>query len=89
MATAEEKEKALKLAAMRGVISQKALSKQSSGTAEEIDVTAALAKKNIFLEGNVLEILEKDPLAAVHIEIQADGKIIITPPHNSANAANK
>lgn len=89
MATAEEKEKALKLAAMRGVISQEALSKQSSGAAEEIDVTAVLAKKNIFLEGNVLEILEKDPLAAVHIEKQADGKIIITPPRNSANAANK
>ena len=49
------KERALKLAAMRGISLQNAEVSGTSGS--KFDLTAELAKNNIIIEGNVLEIL--------------------------------
>ena len=74
------KERALKLAAMRGISLQNAEVSGTSGS--KFDLTAELAKNNIIIEGNVLEILEKNPTSLVYIERRADGKYVIAPPKN-------
>lgn len=73
-------ERALKLAAMRGISLQNTESSETSES--KFDLTAELAKNNIIIEGNVLEILEKDPTSPVYIERRADGKYVIMPPKN-------
>lgn len=78
MATVTDREKALKLAAMRGIVVKG--SSPANPAEVEFDLKTELAKNNIIIEGNVLEILEKNPKSPVYIERRADGKFVIAPP---------
>ncbi len=78
MTAVTDKERALKLAAMRGIVVKDA--DELTPAEEKFDLKAELAKNNIVIEGNILEILEKDPQSPVYIERRADGKYIIAPP---------